>query len=118
MPSVLTPLYHVLETDVNLCRSLWFPSVGEPTVAATSTKRSADPIDVYGRSAPEAVTPAHAHIPSPAQGIQLRLTDILADERVTPDIKKWSARRSSAVIICVSCALWLGLAAVLRLALA
>jgi hypothetical protein len=63
------------------------------------------------------VTPAHSHIPSPAQEIQLRLNDILTEEGVRPELKKWSARRSSAIIIGVSCVLWLGLAAVVRVAL-
>jgi hypothetical protein len=86
-------------------------------VAATSAKRSVDDLSVQGRSAPEIVTPAHAPIPSPAQEIQLRLTDVLAEQLVSPRIEKWSARRSSFVIIGVSCVLWLGLAAVVRLAL-
>jgi hypothetical protein len=49
--------------------------------------------------------------------MQLRLNAILADETGAPAIAKWSARRTSAVVIGVSCALWVGVAAVVRLAL-
>jgi hypothetical protein len=49
--------------------------------------------------------------------MQLRLNAILADESGLPDIKKWSGRRSSAVIVGVSCALWIGAAAIVRLVL-
>jgi hypothetical protein len=86
-------------------------------VTATSRTHSEDPQALPARRKPKAATADHLHIPSPAQAMQLRLNAILADESGLPDIKKWSGRRSSAVIVGVSCALWIGAAAIVRLVL-
>lgn len=86
-------------------------------MAATSAKRVVEALAVSGRSAPEVASPDHEHIPSPAQEIQARLNEALAERLADPDTKKWSARRSSFVILGVSGALWLGIAAIVRMSL-